>query len=393
MGLISAALSSVGSTLADQWKEFFYCDAIDKDVLAVRGTKQTKGGNKGNDNVISNGSGIVVADGQCMIIVDQGKVVEVCAEPGKFTYDTSSSPSIFAGNLGESIIATFKEIGERIAHGGDVAKDQRVYYFNTKEIIDNKVGTPSPVPFRVIDNNIGLDMEMGIRMNAIYTYKITDPILFYTNVCGNITSEYNRSEIDATLKSEILAALQPALAKISAMGVRYSEIPAHALEFETALKEVLAQTWTNTRGITIAKFSPNSINLSDEDANTIKELQKAKVLSNPNMGGGYLVGGQVDAMKNAANNPNGAANGFIGYNMANQAGGMNAASLYQMGAQQQAAAPAPAANSWTCTCGTVNTGKFCSNCGTPAPAPATWTCACGTVNNGKFCSNCGTPRP
>ncbi len=391
MGLISAALSSVGSTLADQWKEFFYCDAIDKDVLAVRGTKQTKGGNKGNDNVISNGSGIVVADGQCMIIVDQGKVVEVCAEPGKFTYDTSSSPSIFAGNLGESIIASFKEIGERIAYGGDVAKDQRVYYFNTKEIIDNKVGTPSPVPFRVIDNNIGLDMEMGIRMNAIYTYKITDPILFYTNVCGNITSEYNRSEIDATLKSEILAALQPALAKISAMGVRYSEIPAHALEFETALKEVLAQTWTNTRGITIAKFSPNSINLSDEDANTIKELQKAKVLSNPNMGGGYLVGGQVDAMKNAANNANGAANGFIGYNMANQAGGMNAASLYQMGAQQQAAAPA--ANSWTCACGTVNTGKFCSNCGTPAPAPSTWTCACGTVNSGKFCSNCGTPRP
>lgn len=395
MGLISVALSSIGGNLADQWKEYFVCDAIDKDVLAVRGQKMTKGGNKGSDNIISNGSGIVVADGQCMIIVDQGKVVEVCAEPGKFTYDSSTSPSIFAGSFGQSLLDSLKDIGERISHGGDVAKDQRVYYFNTKEIIDNKVGTPSPVPFRVIDNNIGLDMEMGIRMNAIYTYRITNPVLFYTNVCGNISSEYSRSEIDQTLKAEILAALQPALAKISAMGVRYSEIPAHALEFEAALKEVLAETWTNTRGITIAKFSPNSINLSDEDAATIKELQRAKVLSNAGMGAGYLAGAQGQAMQDAAKNTAGAATGFIGMGMAQNVGGMNAANLYQVAAQQQPAAPAPApaaANSWTCSCGTVNTGKFCPNCGSPAPA-ANWTCSCGTVNTGKFCSNCGTPRP
>lgn len=394
MGLISVALSSVGGNLADQWKEYFYCDAIDKDVLAVRGQKRTSGGNKGNDNIISNGSGIVVADGQCMIIVDQGKVVEVCAEPGKFTYDTSSSPSIFAGSFGQSLLDSLKDIGERIAFGGDAAKDQRVYYFNTKEILDNKVGTPSPVPFRVIDNNIGLDMEMGIRMNAIYTYRITNPVLFYTNVCGNFQGEYSRSELDQTLKSEILAALQPALAKISAMGVRYSEIPAHALEFEAALKEVLEETWTNTRGITIAKFNPNTINLSDEDAATIKELQRAKVLGNATLGAGYLAGAQGQAMQDAAKNTAGAATGFIGMGMAQNMGGMNAASLYGIAAQQQAAAPAPApaGNAWTCSCGTTNTGKFCSNCGTPAPA-ANWTCSCGTVNTGKFCSNCGTPRP
>ncbi len=395
MGLIKAALSSAGSVLADQWKEFFYCDAIDKDVLVVKGQKRTNGGNKGSDNIISNGSGIAVADGQCMIIVDQGKVVEVCAEPGQFTYDTSSSPSVFAGSLGQSILDTFKEMGKRISYGGDTGKDQRVYYFNTKEILDNKVGTPSPVPFRVIDNNIGLDMEMGIRMNAIYTYRITDPILFYTNVCGNVANEYSREEIDSTLKSEILAALQPALAKISAIGVRYSEIPAHALEFENALKEVLAETWTNTRGITIAKFSPNSINLSDEDAATIKELQKAKVLSNASMAAGTLAGAQAQAMQDAAKNTAGAATGFIGMGMAQNMGGMNAASLFQVAGQQQAAqpaAPAPAAGSWTCACGTVNSGKFCSNCGSPAPN-ANWTCSCGTVNSGKFCSNCGSPRP
>jgi membrane protease subunit (stomatin/prohibitin family) len=395
MGLIAAALSSVSSTLADQWKEFFTCDAIDKDVLVVRGTKMTKGGNKGNDNVISNGSGIVVADGQCMIIVDQGKVVEICAEPGQFTYDSSSSPSIFAGNLGESILATFKELGARIAYGGDVAKDQRVYYFNTKEIIDNKIGTPAPVPFRVVDANANMDMDIGMRMNAIYTYKITNPILFYTNVCGNVANTYDRSEIDSTLKAELLAALQPAFAKISEMGIRYSAIAGHTLELEQALKDCLAEKWANTRGLQLASFSINSITADPEDEKRIKQLQFNASFKDPGMAGAHLVGQTGQAMVDAANNAAGAAVGLMGVNMVNNMGTVQAAQgFFNQAAQQQA--QAPAADAWVCPkCGATNTGNFCGQCATPKPAPAgAWVCPkCGATNTGNFCGNCATPKP
>ena len=380
MGLIKAALGAAGGVLADQWKEFFYCEAIDKDILVV--------------NIISNGSGICVADGQCMIIVDQGKVVEFCAEPGEFTYDTSTEPSIFAGSLGKSIIESFKTFGKRFAYGGDTGKDQRVYYFNTKEIIDNKVGTPSPVPFRVVDTNIGLDIDIRMRCNAVYSYKITDPLLFYTNVCGNVTNTYDRSEIDAQLKSELLAALQPAFSKISDQGIRYSSIAGHTLELEKALREVLVEKWTNNRGITLHTFNINSINADPQDEEMIRQAQRNAIYRDPTMAAATLVGAQSQAMQDAAKNSAGAMTGFMGMGMAAQAGGVNAQNLFAMGQQQQAAAPAaPAAGSWTCQCGTVNTGKFCSNCGSPAPAPAgNWTCKCGTVNTGKFCSNCGSPR-
>ncbi|MBO4505625.1 MAG: SPFH domain-containing protein [Lachnospiraceae bacterium] len=396
MGLIAAALSSVSSTLADQWKEFFTCDAIDKDVLVVRGTKMTKGGNKGNDNVISNGSGIVVADGQCMIIVDQGKVVEICAEPGQFTYDSSSSPSIFAGKLGESILATFKELGARITYGGDVAKDQRVYYFNTKEIIDNKIGTPAPVPFRVVDANANMDMDIGMRMNAIYTYKVTNPILFYTNVCGNVANTYDRSEIDSTLKAELLAALQPAFAKISEQGIRYSAIAGHTLELEQALKECLAEKWANTRGLQLASFSINSITADPEDEKRIKQLQFNASFKDPGMAGAHLVGQTGQAMVDAANNSAGAAVGLMGVNMVNNMGTVQAAQGFFNQAAQQQAAQAPAVDSWVCPkCGATNSGNFCGQCATPKPAPAgAWVCPkCGTTNTGNFCGNCATPKP
>ncbi|MBE6705796.1 MAG: SPFH domain-containing protein, partial [Ruminococcaceae bacterium] len=194
MGLIKAGLGALGGTLADQWKEFFYCEALSNDVLMVKGQKQITGrssNTKGNDNIISNGSGIAVADGQAMMIVEQGKVVEFCAEPGEFTYDSSSEPSIFAGNLGQSILDTFKTIGKRFAYGGDTGKDQRVYYFNTKEIMGNKYGTATPIPFRVVVNEqMGLKLSVDIRCNGEYTYKMVNPMLFYTNFAGNVSDEY-----------------------------------------------------------------------------------------------------------------------------------------------------------------------------------------------------------
>ena len=413
MGLIKAVTGAIGSVISDQWKEYFYCDSLADDVLVTKGKKKTSGrasNNNGEENIISNGSVIAVNEGQCMIIVDQGKVVEFCAEAGAFKYDTSSEPSLLCGNLGENIKKTFSTIGQRFTFAGDTGKDQRVYFFNTKEIMGNKYGTANPVPFRVVDENIGLDIDISIRCNGEYSYKITDPILFYTNVCGNVKDDYERSEIDGQLKTELMTALQPAFAKISAMGIRYSAVPAHTMELADALNDVLSEKWAQLRGIEIVSFGINSMKASEEDEAMIKELQKSAVLRNPNMAAATLVGAQAEAMKAAASNTaTGPMMAFAGMNMATQAGGMNAQQLFQMGAAQQAApaqaapaqaaAPAPAAApakaGWTCACGHAgNTGKFCSECGAQQPAPAEgWTCACGAVNKGKFCSECGAKKP
>lgn len=420
MGLIKAIAVAAGSTMADQWKEFFYCDALDKDVIVVKGQKRVSGrssNTKGSDNIISNGSGIAVADGQCMIIVEQGKIVEVCAEPGEFTYDSSTEPSIFSGSLGQSIVDTFKTIGKRFTYGGDTGKDQRVYYFNTKELIDNKFGTPNPIPFRVVDRNIGLDIDVSVRCSGVYSYKVVDPLLFYTNVCGNVESEYTRDEIDTQLKTEFISALQPAFAKISEMEVRPSALPAHAVELSDAMNEALTKKWTELRGIAVVSIAMNPITLPEEDAEMIKEAQRMAINRNPGMAAATLVGAQAEAMKAAASNSAGAMTGFMGLGMATQAGGVNAQGLFEMNASQQAAsaqmpqgqptaptqqtAPVqPAASqtaqgtdSWTCSCGTVNTGKFCTECAAPRPAQEGWTCSCGTVNKGRFCMECGAPKP
>lgn len=399
MGLIKAGMGAIGGTLADQWKEFFYCDAIDKNVLVVKGQKRVTSrttNTKGNDNIISNGSGIAVADGQCMIIVEQGKIVEVCAEPGQFTYDTSTEPSLFSGSLGKSIIETFKTMGKRFAYGGDTGKDQRVYYFNTKEIIDNKFGTANPLPFRVVDSKIGLDIDVSIRCNGVYSYKIANPILFYTNVCGNVEQEYTRSEIDSQLKTEFISALQPAFAKLSALEMRPNQVPAHAEELSSFMNEVLNKKWGELRGLQVVSIAMNPITLPEEDAEMIKQAQRTAIMRDPGMAAATLVGAQAEAMKSAASNEAGAMTGFLGMGMAmNAGGGMNAQNLYAMAQQQQAPAapaPAPAAGGWTCSCGAVNTGKFCAECGAKKPDDG-WTCSCGTVNKGKFCVECGAKKP
>ena len=403
MGLIQAGVGAIGGVLADQWKEFFYCEALDKNVLVTKGQKRITGrstNTKGNDNIISNGSGIAVADGQCMIIVEQGKVVEVCAEPGQFTYDTSTEPSIFAGSLGNSIKETFKAIGRRFTYGGDTGKDQRVYYFNIKEIIDNKFGTPSPVPFRVVDSRIGMDLDVSLRCSGIYSYKITDPLLFYTNVCGNVSGDYRREEIDSQLKTEFISALQPAFAKISEMEIRPNQIIAHNTELEEAMNAALSSKWSELRGISVVSVALGSVTLPDEDQEMIKQMQRGAALSNPNMAAGNLAAAQADAMRGAATNSAGAVTGFMGMGMAGNMGG-NVSSLFEMGqaqqaAQQQAAPAAPAADGWVCgKCGAKAAGKFCPECGAPKPAdPNCWVCpACGAQNKGKFCSECGARKP
>ncbi len=402
MGLILAALGSAGGVLADQWKEYFYCESLPNNVLAVKGRKRNSGrssNTRGSDNIISSGSVIAVADGQCMLIVEQGKIVDVCAEPGEYVYDSSTEPSIFSGKLGEGILNIFKQIGKRFTFGGEAPKDQRVYYFNTKEITGNKYGTPSPVPFRVVDNNIGLDIDISIRCFGEYSYVLSNPLLFYTNVCGNVTADYTKEQLDGQMKSELLTALQPAFARISEMGIRYSALPGHTTELAQALNEELSGKWRDLRGIEIASVGVSSVKASEEDEAMIKELQRNATFRNPNMAAAHLVGAQAAAMQAAASNQaTGAPMAFMGMNMAAQAGGVNAQSLYQMGQQQPAAPAAPAAGTWTCPkCGAAATGKFCPECGTKKPEPAAadgWTCpSCGTVNKGKFCAECGTKKP
>ena len=397
MGLIKAIIGATGGAFADQWKEYFYCDALDSNIIVAKGQKQTSkkrsSNKKGEDNIISNGSVISVADGQCMLIVEQGKVVEVCAEPGEFTWDSSTEPSIFAGRFGKGLIDTFKTIGKRFTFGGDTGKDQRVYYINTKELIGNKYGTASPVPFRVVDTNIGLDLDISIRCNGEYSYRVSDPILFYTNVCGNIEDTYNRSTIDSQLKSELLTALQPAFARISAKGVRYSALPGHTTEIADALNEELSEKWRGLRGIEIASFGINTVNASKEDEDMIKELQRRAVMRDPSLAAATIVGAQADAMKAAAANDNGAMMGFMGMGMAQNAGGMNANQLYQMAQAQPKPQQTPASDGWKCACGAMNDGKFCQECGAKKPEVNGWTCSCGSVNKGKFCPNCGAKKP
>ena len=433
MGLIKAGIGALGGTLADQWKEFFYCESIPKEVLVKKGQKRVSGrssNTKGNDNIISNGSGIAVADGQCMIIVEQGKIVEFCAEPGEFTWDNSTEPSIFAGNLGDSIKETFEVVGKRFTYGGDPGKDQRVYYFNMKEILDNKFGTANPVPFRVVDSKIGLDIDVSIRCAGVYSYKIADPMLFYKNVCGNVESDYERSELDSTLKSEFISALQPAFGKLSDLELRPNQIVSHNTDLENAMNESLSEKWGSLRGIKVVSIALSTVTLPEEDQELIKQAQRTAIMRDPTMAAATLVGAQADAMKTAAGNSAGAMTGFMGMGMAMNAGGggMNAQNLFAMGQQQQqqqaqqtpAAAPAAEgwkcscgatvtgkfcpecgskkpepvqAGAWKCKCGATATGKFCPECGSPKPAEDGWTCSCGTVNKGKFCQNCGSKKP
>ena len=403
MGLIKAGLGAIGGTLADQWKEYFYCDSIPMDVLVTKGSKRTSkrsSNTRGEENIISNGAVIAVNEGQCMMIVEQGKVVEFSAEAGEFVWDSSTEPSIFVGGLGKGILNTFKTIGKRFTLGGDTGKDQRIYFFNIKEIIGNKYGTANPVPFRVVDHNIGLDMDIGIRCFGEYSYRISDPMLFYANVCGNVADQFYRNEIDGQLKSELLTALQPAFAQISSLGIRYSALPGHTEELSAAMNEALTDKWKNLRGVELVSMGVSSVSAEEEDENTIKELQRSAVFRNPNMAAAHLVGAQAEAMKSAAQNEQaGAFAAFMGMNMAQNAGGASPQALYQMGqTPQQGAQPASsgahALDSWKCPeCGTSNEhGKFCANCGAAKPQDG-WKCSCGAINQGNFCQECGKQRP
>ena len=403
MGLIKAALGAAGGVLADQWKEYFYCDAIPADILAVKGQKRTSGrssNTKGSDNIISNGSVIAINEGQCMMIVEQGKIVDLCAEPGEYTYDMSTEPSLFTGDLGENIKAVFNNVGKRFTFGGEAPKDQRIYFFNTKEIFGNKYGTPAPISITaLVDRSINRSLTIGIRCFGEYSFRISNPMLFYTNVCGNVDSAFSRSQLESQMRTELLTALSPAFGKISQQGIIYSDLTMHTVEIGDTLNEALSNKWRDLRGIEIVSFGVSSIRPDEESEAKIRQMQESLFYSDPTLAGARSAAAQANAMETAAGNTAGAMTGFMGMGMAGAMGGANAANLFAMGQQQaqQPAAPAPAAApaaGWKCACGATATGKFCPECGAKKPEPAAgWKCSCGATATGKFCPECGSPKP
>ena len=388
MGFVSAIISAAGGTLSDQWKEYFYCDSLGSDVVCVKASRKSRGfGNRGNDNIITEGSVIAVADGQCAIVTEQGQVIDICAQPGEYRFDSSTQPSIFTGSLSDGVKNTIAEIGKRFTFGGAPSTDQRIYYFNTKELTGMKYGTAAPVPFRVIDPRAGIDMDIRIKAFGEYSIRVTNPVLFYTNVCANQADRFCISEIESQLRSELLTALQPAFAAISETGIRYSQLPAHTLELTDLLNRQLSAKWKDLRGIEIVSFGMNSIKADAEDEKIIRDMQKDAAYVNPSLGAAALTGAQAQAIRDAANNTAGAMTGFMGMNAAMNAGGVNANALYQQASASH--------QGWTCPqCGSINQGNFCSMCGTKNPANTTWKCpTCGSVNQGSFCSQCGTKKP
>ncbi|MBW9212756.1 MULTISPECIES: SPFH domain-containing protein [Terrabacteria group] len=352
MGFISVGVEAVRSTLKDVWKDYIYCDALDNNTLVTKGLNR----NSSNGNILSDQSKVIVSDGQCLLVVENGKVIDLVGEPGEYIYDKNAEPSIFLGGFKDAVKSVFSEIGSRFSYGGQAGQDQRVYFINIKEITGLKYGTPNPIPFRVVEEKAGIDMDISLKAFGTYSIRIVNPVLFYTNVSGNVENDYNLDTLNEQLRAELLTALQPALAKLSDQGIRYSQIPGHTEELAQNLNEQLSSKWTDLRGIQIVSFGVNSIVADENDEATLKSLQKATAFRDPNLAAANIAAAQAQAMQDAAKNPNGAMMGYVGLNAAQQAGGIDVNELYKQGGQ------------WLCpSCQTANEGKFCSNCGTKKP--------------------------
>ena len=404
MGFIRMATQSIGTVFQDQPVDYFRCDEIPETILLRPATKIVRGKavNNAGENVISNGSLFDVGVNQCAIFVENGQVHDLCAEPGQYRYDTQLEPSMLGGGL-KDLGPSFKLMLQRFKAGGMSTNTMKIFYVNLKEIQGNKIGIGN-VPFR--DSEFGFTVKvMGY---GVYSYRITDPLLFFENITGTTLGDYPRSRIDEQLKSELQMAMQPALGKIAAMHISYDQLINYPKEIGEAVNQEMTPEWQEKRGISIVSIAFASITVDEESSKKIAQFQESRVYTNPGMMGARLGGAQANAMETAAGNAAGAMTGFLGMGFAQQAGGANPGQMYQM-AQQQGAVPpsepaAPAASSgekpvsgqeWTCPhCQAVNHGKFCTNCGEKKPQPTGWICPeCGTENQGNFCSNCGTKKP
>lgn len=395
MGLIKAITSSIGSVFADQWKEYFQVDSMSNDQLVVKAKKTTKGNNKGGDDIISNGSIVSIADGQVALIVEDGRIVEFCAEPGRFVWDSSSEPSMLCGEFFKGMADSFKKIGERFTFGGDTGKNQRVYFVNTKEIIDNKFGTTTPMVYD--DRYYGT--ALYIRYFGQYSFRIKDPILFFTSIAGNVSDSYNKIELMNFCREEFMTALDTSLSMLSADGIKFSQIPQKQREIAKYMSETLDEDWGQRRGMDIVSVAISKVTPDEKSRARIEEFDTNLMHSNPGAMAGGLAYAQMQAMQNAAKNSGGAVNGFMGIGMMNGVMGNNSQSQQTLlntanqlhNDYKQPEAPTKK-DTWKCACGAENTGKFCAECGSKKPEKEEWKCICGHVNTGKFCSECGSKK-
>ncbi len=407
MGIIRAIGNAISGGLADQWLEVYEADSMSDQTVFTRGVLMRRGENKkGTENTVSNGSIIHVYDNQFMILVDGGKVVDYTAEPGYYKVDNSSMPSLFNGEFGE----TLKESFNRIRYGGETPKAQKVFFINLQEIKGIKFGTRQPINYFDMFYNA----ELFLRAHGTYSIKIVNPLQFYAEAIPRNKDHVQIGEINEQYLSEFLEALQSAINQMSAEGTRISFVTSKARELGKYMSSILDEEWNQSRGMEIQAVGIASLSYDEESQKLINMRNQGAMLSDPTVREGYVQGAVARGLEAAGSNANGSMAGFMGMGVGMNAGGAfmgnaSANNMAQMQMQQQTpqamagsvfgaqptqpAQPTQSANGWTCSCGTVNTGKFCSECGKPMPAATgEWTCSCGTVNTGKFCSECGKPR-
>lgn len=389
MGIVKALTSAIGGSLADQWLEVIEAGNMGDQTLFTSGVKVRKGSNtKGTDNTVSDGSVIHVYPNQFMLLVDGGKVIDYTGEPGYFTVKNSSMPSLFNGQLKEAVSESF----DRIRFGGQTPTAQKVYFINLQEIKGIKFGTPNPINYFDQFYNA----ELFLRAHGTYSIKIADPILFYAEAVPKNADHIEVEDINGQYLSEFLEALQSSINQMSADGIRISYVASKGRELGQYMSDVLDDQWRAGRGIEIQSVGIASISYDEESKSLIQMRNQGAMLSDPGIREGYVQGAAARGIEAAGSNANGSLAGFMGMGMGmNTAGGfMGAASAANADQMQmnQAAKNAGTQETWTCSCGSVNTGKFCPDCGSKKPE-GPWTCGCGAVNTGKFCSECGKPRP
>lgn len=391
MGIIKAVGSAISGGFADQWLETIEASDMSDHTVFASGVKIRKGQNtKGTDNLVSNGSMIHVKDNQFMMLVDGGKVVDYTAEPGYYQVNNSSAPSLFNGQFGDAI----KESFNRIKFGGETPYKQQVYFINLQEIKGIKFGTRNPVNYFDSFYNA----ELFLRTHGTYSIKITDPLKFYAEVIPKNKSKVDFEEINEQYTDEFLSALQSSINQMSADGIRISFVSSKGRELGKYMAETLDEDWTKTRGMEIQSVGIGSISYTEDSQDLINLRNQGAMMSDPSIREGYVQKNIAEGLKAVGSNKNGSMSGFMGMGLGMQTGGnfMAAASqsnMQQMKQSEPVKMEPVTKNTWKCSCGAENVGKFCPECGAKKPENKTWICSCGNTNTGKFCSECGKERP
>jgi len=385
MGIVRAAAGAIGGSLADSWLDFIEADNMSDTTAMTRGVQVSnrRGSNRRQSTgIVSNGSKIIVGQNQMMLLVDGGNIVDYCAEPGYYEVFMSSAPSMFNGEFKDSL----KDTWNRFKFGGQPSSKQEIYFINLQEIKNIRFGTRNALNY--FDNFY--NAELFLRCHGTYSIKITDPIKFFKEACPRNAQKVDMNNIGEQYLMEFTQALQTSIAKMSMDGKRISYLNAMTLDLAKYMQTALDDQWKDLRGMEVCSVALATISYDEASQKLINRRNEAGMFTDPNIRQAYTQTAVAEGLRNAGSNASGAMNGYVGMGMGmNVAGGFMqsvTAANNQQAQQNQ--------NSWTCSCGTSNTGRFCQNCGKSKPAPAgSWTCQCGTVNTGNFCQNCGNRKP